>query len=156
MHFVLFQPNIPQNTGNIIRLSANLGFDLHLIHPLGFAWDDKKLKRAGMDYTDLANVYHYANWKDFYQKFKQKRIWVVTTKANQSVFSVEFDSQDMLLFGNETSGLPLEIHQTITDCHKIRLPMKINNRSINLANSVAAVGYLALKQIIDSNCLVIE
>ena len=145
----LFEPKIPQNTGNIIRLAANTGFSLHLIGPIDFEFDDKNLKRAGLDYHDMADVRIYLNFEDFKSKNQGKRIWALTTKGTRFYHEVDYKSDDILLFGSETSGLPesvrLELHEQL-----IRVPMakgNINNRSLNLANTVALVSYEAWRQL---------
>ncbi|SUO95804.1 tRNA (cytidine(34)-2'-O)-methyltransferase [Suttonella ornithocola] len=146
MHIALFQPQIPPNTGNIIRLCANTGAHLHIIHPTGFGWDDKRLKRAGLDYAEFAEVCHYENWAEFAQKFKENVIWALTTRGKTSVFNAQFSENDVLLFGSETAGLSEEVHSQIPLAQKLRLPMQANSRSLNLSNSVAIVLYEALRQ----------
>lgn len=146
MDIALFQPQIPPNTGNIIRLCANTGANLHLIHPLGFAWDDKRLIRAGLDYAEFAHIQHHMDWQAFVTSVAGRRIWALTTRGKRSVFSAQFHSDDMLLFGNETKGLSQEVHEYIACEQKIRLPMQPHSRSINLSNSVAVVLYEAMRQ----------
>lgn len=146
MHIALFQPQIPPNTGNIIRLCANTGARLHIIHPTGFGWDDKRLRRAGLDYAEFADVAHYDDWAQFAGAMAGRRIWGLTTRACRSVYSAAFAADDVLLFGNETAGLSEEVHAALPQMQKIRLPMQPHSRSLNLSNSAAAVLYEALRQ----------
>lgn len=146
VNIALFQPQIPPNTGNIIRLCANTGAMLHIIHPTGFGWDDKQLRRAGLDYAEFAEVQHYQSWSIFAERFMAATIWALTTRAERSVFSARFSVDDVLLFGCETAGLSDEIHSAIPMSHKLRLPMQVHSRSLNLSNSVAVVLYEALRQ----------
>ena len=129
MHIVLIEPEIPANTGNIARLCANTGIELHLVKPLGFSTDDKYLKRAGLDYWHLVKVHHYA-----------------TTKANHVHSDVTYGMDDMLVFGKETAGIPESIlKEHWDDC--IRIPMISESRSLNLSNSVAVIAYEAMRQL---------
>lgn len=150
MHIALFQPQIPPNTGNIIRLCANTGAQLHIIHPTAFGWDDKRLRRAGLDYAEFADVQHHQDWQAFAayvaSALPQSRIWALTTRGTNNVFSASFAKDDVLLFGSETAGLSAEIHQALTAEQKLRLPMQAQSRSLNLSNSVAIVLYEALRQ----------
>ena len=146
MNVVLFEPQIPQNTGNIIRLCANSGALLHIIHPTGFGWNDKKLKRAMLDYEEFSQVLHYDSWQNFLKNHDISRIWALTTKAEKSLFKVEIKPFDFLLFGSETAGLSAEIHADLRQEQKIRLPMKETSRSMNLSNSVAITLYEAMRQ----------
>lgn len=150
MHLALFQPQIPPNTGNIIRLCANTGAQLHIIHPTAFGWDDKRLRRAGLDYAEFASVQHHDSWQDFAayvaQYLPQSRIWALTTRGTHSVFDARFAAKDVLLFGSETAGLSEEIHQALTSEQKLRLPMQAHSRSLNLSNAAAVVLYEALRQ----------
>jgi len=142
----LYQPEIPPNTGNIMRLCANTGCRLHLIHPIGFDLDEKKLKRAGMDYRDMATVIEHENFADF-MKFAQNRtLFALTTKAKQNYSNASFKENDILLFGPETRGLPDSLLESLADTHKLRLPMFKNSRSLNLSNTVAIVVYESLRQ----------
>lgn len=145
-NIALFEPKIPQNTGNIIRLVANNGSKLHLIEPLGFDLKDKNLKRSGLDYFDLANVYVHKNYESFYIAMYMHRIFAFTTKATNYYNAINYIPGDVLLFGSETSGLSEAIHASIPSDNKLRLPMKPTNRSMNLANSVAIVSYEAWGQ----------
>jgi len=144
---VLFQPQIPPNTGNIIRLCANSGFRLHLIEPLGFDLDDKKLKRAGLDYHEFAKIKRHANFDDFIEREKPKRVLAITTKTDNFYGDVQFTQGDYLLFGSETSGLPEEVRAKIPDKDKIRIPMLKESRSMNLSNATAVIVYDAWRQL---------
>lgn len=146
MHVALFQPQIPPNTGNVIRLCANTATTLHLIHPLGFVWDDKRLRRAGMDYAEFAAVVHHDHWSSFADTMAARTIWALTTRGQRSVYDARFGADDVLLFGRETAGLAPEIHAALPNEHKLRLPMHADSRSLNLSNSVAVVLYEALRQ----------
>ena len=146
-NIALFEPRIPQNTGNIIRLAANNGCSLHLIEPLGFDLTDKNLKRSGLDYFDLANVHTYPNYEKFLESMKDNRILALTTKGYSSYSSIEFIAGDVLLFGSETSGLPSHIHASIKPEYQLRVPMMPNNRCLNLSNTVAIVSYEAWRQV---------
>ncbi|HSH88222.1 MAG TPA: tRNA (cytidine(34)-2'-O)-methyltransferase [Methylophilus sp.] len=145
----LFEPKIPQNTGNIIRLAANTGFSLHLIGPIDFEFNDKNLKRAGLDYHDMAEINIYSNYDEFRTKNEGRRIWALTTKGTKFYHDVQFKTADILLFGSETSGLPDSVRSQLHD-QLIRVPMckgNVNNRSLNLANTVALVSYEAWRQL---------
>ncbi len=144
---VLFQPQIPPNTGNIIRLCANSGFRLHLIEPLGFDLDDKKLRRAGLDYHEFAAVQRHQNFSTFLDKEQPKRVLAITTKTNNFYGDVSFRAGDYLLFGSETAGLPEEVRIQIPDEHKLRIPMLEGSRSMNLSNATAVIVYDAWRQL---------
>lgn len=144
LHVALYQPEIPPNTGNIIRLCANTGAQLHLIHPLGFELDDKRMRRAGLDYHEFANVIHYPDECTFVEQNRQRRIFACTTKTTQGYHEVNYQDDDMLLFGPETRGLPETIRQNY---HCIRIPMCANSRSLNLSNSVAIILFEAWRQL---------
>jgi len=143
---VLFQPQIPPNTGNIIRLCANSGFRLHLIEPLGFDFDDKKLRRAGLDYHEFAAVIRHKDFTTFVKNQQPKRILAITTKTSNYYGDVSFTEGDFLLFGSETQGLPEEVRQQIPDEDKIRIPMLKDSRSMNLSNAVSVIVYEAWRQ----------
>lgn len=145
-HISLFEPRLPPNTGNIIRLVANNGFSLHLIEPLGFDLEEKNLRRAGLDYHDLANVSLYPNYAAFCDAMQGCRIFAVTTKGQGSYDKKTYHPGDIFLFGSETSGLPTGIMDSIEPDHRIRIPMMPNNRSLNLSNAVAIVSYEAWRQ----------
>ena len=142
----LYEPEIPPNTGNIMRLCANTGCRLHLIHPLGFDLDEKKLKRAGMDYRDMAVIQEYENFDAFIHKFSESNIYALTTKGKTHYASAQFQRGDVLLFGPETRGLPDNILAQLNVEQKLRLPMLAESRSLNLSNTVAIVAYEALRQ----------
>ncbi len=147
-HIILHRPEIPQNTGNIGRLSAITGSQLHLIHPLGFEITDKHLKRSGMDYWKDLDVKNHENW-DAFEKHPlfPKRIWMLTTKSTKSFWDAEFQEGDGLLFGNEGSGCPEWLHEKIGDERQITIPHMNNEmRSLNIANSVSIAVYEALRQ----------
>lgn len=145
-NIALFEPKIPQNTGNIIRLSANNGCNLHLIEPLGFDLEEKNLRRSGLDYLDLANITCHQNYDNFLQAMQGHRILALTTKGIHRYDQIEYQPNDVLLFGSETAGLPAYIHQNIALNHQLRIPMKPSNRSMNLSNTVAIVSYEAWRQ----------
>lgn len=147
LDIVLFEPEIPPNTGNIIRLCANSGFRLHLIEPLGFDIDDKRLRRAGLDYHEFANLKRHKNFAAFVESEQPKRIYASTTRATQPHTDVDFELGDYILFGAETRGLTEDIHQYIPQEHKIRIPMVKDSRSMNLSNSVAVVLFEAWRQL---------
>lgn len=142
----LYQPEIPPNTGNIIRLCANTGSQLDLIRPLGFSLDEKAVRRSGLDYHDLARVTEFESWDDYIGGPK-KRIFALSTKGTVSYESITYQSEDVLLFGPETRGLPEDVrkHNAVTEV--IRVPMCPNNRSLNLSNAVAIVLYEAWRQL---------
>ncbi|MBS0358044.1 MAG: tRNA (uridine(34)/cytosine(34)/5-carboxymethylaminomethyluridine(34)-2'-O)-methyltransferase TrmL [Proteobacteria bacterium] len=147
LHIALYQPEIPPNTGNIIRLCANLGAQLHLIHPLGFALEDKQLRRAGLDYREWVNVQEYADYSEFISNFSESRIFACSTKGKSIYTNVSFRQNDILLFGPETRGLPKEILEMLPGESIIRIPMLPNSRSLNLSNSVAVILYEAYRQL---------
>lgn len=144
---VLFQPEIPPNTGNIIRLCANSGFRLHLIEPLGFDIDDKRLKRAGLDYHEFAHLKRHASFEDFVANEQPKRLFAITTKATRYHHQVDFEQGDYVMFGSETKGLPESVRAQIPDQDKIRIPMVEGSRSMNLSNSAAVIIYEAWRQL---------
>lgn len=145
LNVVLVQPEIPQNTGNIARTCAATGCVLHLIRPLGFEIDDKKLKRAGLDYWHLLDIRYYDNIDDFFEKNQNGSYFYLTTKAQKSYTDVDFDKNAYLIFGKETKGLP-ERMLTKNPERCIRIPMRLGARSLNLSNSVAIVVFEALRQ----------
>lgn len=144
---VLFQPQIPQNTGAIIRLCANSGFRLHLIEPLAFDFDDKKLRRAGLDYHEFTSVKRHANYDAFVEAEKPQRVLAITTKATNYYADVVFQEGDYLLFGSETGGLPEEVRVKIPQEDKIRIPMLKDSRSMNLSNAASVIVYESWKQL---------
>jgi len=145
-NIALYEPKIPQNTGNIIRLAANNGCDLHLIEPLGFDLEEKNLRRSGLDYLDLARLRLYPDYPAFLVAMQGHRILAMTTKGKNFYHRMEYQVGDVLLFGSETAGLPETIHQNIPPAHQLRIPMQPNNRSMNLSNTVALVSYEAWRQ----------
>ncbi len=144
LNLVLFEPEIPSNTGSIIRLSANMGISLHLIKPFGFEMDDKKLRRAGLDYKELAQVFEYENFQEYLNIAKPKRIFAVSSKVDKNYSEVEYQKNDSFLFGPETRGLPKEI---LDQYQGITLPMQEGSRSLNLSNCVSIVAYEAWRQL---------
>ena len=147
LHVALYEPEIPPNTGNIIRLCANTGMQLHLIHPLGFIMDDKRLRRAGMDYDEWATVLHHDNYAKFVKSVNPTRIFAATTKGTTRYTDAGFEAGDTLIFGPETRGLPDEVLESLANEHKLRLPMQAQSRSLNLSNSVAIFVYEAWRQL---------
>ena len=146
MHVVLYQPEIPPNTGNIIRICANTGAALHLIRPLGFDWDDKRMRRAGLDYHDFTRVILHNSLEACEQLLSKSRWFAMTTKSSRNFAEVAFDAADVVLFGPETRGLPDEVLARWPQERKLRIPMQAPSRSINLANSVAITLYEAWRQ----------
>ena len=145
MNIVLHEPEIPQNTGNIVRTCKSTGSVLHLIKPLGFVIEDKKLKRAGLDYWNDMDIRIYNDFQDFSYSNPEARLWLVETSGNVHYHQAKYDDGDYLVFGKETSGLPLDLReQYFNRC--LRLPMVKDNRSLNLSNAVAIVLYEALRQ----------
>jgi tRNA (cytidine/uridine-2'-O-)-methyltransferase len=145
VHVVLVEPEIPQNTGNIARTCALTRTTLHLVKPLGFSIEDRYLKRAGLDYWDQVQVRVWDSFQELYNKYQDHRFYLATTRASRSYVSVPYEPEDMLVFGKETRGLPMEIIDLFSE-HCIRIPMLDIGRSLNLSNSVAIVVYEALRQ----------
>ena len=139
MRIALFEPDIPQNAGNIFRLGACLGIPVDIIEPAGFVIDDKRLKRASMDYYDYLELKKHLSWEKFYEWSKDNsyRLILLTTKSKKSYFDYKFQSNDIILFGKETAGVPETIHNTVNN--KITIPISSQTRSLNLATSVAIV-----------------
>ncbi len=146
LDIVLYQPEIPPNTGNIIRLCANTGFPLHLIRPFGFRWGDKGAKRAGLDYHELANVELHLNLETYLDARKPLRVFGITTKGTQLYHDVAFQTGDALIFGPETRGLPNDFLESLPKNQRLRIPMKPASRSLNLSNAVAVVTYEVWRQ----------
>lgn len=144
---VLFEPEIPQNTGNIIRLCANTGADLHLVKPMKFALDDAKMRRAGLDYHEFASINVHESWAECVAALQTRRIFPLTTKAKNRPDQVSFQAGDVFLFGPESRGLPLDVLRTFPFEHCLRLPMMPNNRSLNLSNAVAVTVFEAWRQL---------
>lgn len=147
LNIVLFEPEIPPNTGNIIRLCANTGFQLHLIEPLGFAWDDKRLRRAGLDYHEFTAIQKHAGYEAFLRAEQPARLFALTTKGTPAHSAVSYQTGDYLLFGPESRGLPAGILDALPPEHKIRIPMRAESRSMNLSNAVSVVVYEAWRQL---------
>lgn len=145
-HVVLVEPQIPPNTGNIIRLCANTGCRLHLIEPLGFELSEKQLRRAGLDYRDLTEVCTWPNWAAFLEGTEIRRWVTLSTRHREPYTQFQFQPGDALVFGSETSGLRDEIRDNDEQAARLRLPMMADNRSLNLSNSVAIVVYEAWRQ----------
>lgn len=145
-HVILYQPEIPPNTGNIIRLCANTGASLHLIHPLGFELGDSKLRRAGLDYHEFASVREYASLDDFETAVRPARMMACSTRGRQGYAEMAFQPGDALLFGPETRGLPQAVLDALPPEQLLRIPMHPGNRSLNLSNAVAVILYEAWRQ----------
>jgi len=147
LHIALYEPEIPPNTGNIIRLCANAGAQLHLIEPMGFELDDKRLRRAGLDYHEFAEMKVYADFSEFQSWLADRRLFACTTKATQNHNQASYQDEDVLLFGPESRGLPTEVLDNISADQKIRIPMQANSRSLNLSNATAIILYEAWRQL---------
>lgn len=147
IHIVLFEPEIPPNTGNIIRLCANTGSQLHLIKPLGFELDDKKLRRAGLDYAEWKDIKVYVNWSEFLAELAPDRWFAITTKGSVPYTDVDFTGGDALVFGPESRGLPPEILNTAPPDRRLRIPMRPGSRSMNLSNAASVITYEAWRQL---------
>lgn len=147
-HIVLVEPEIPPNTGNVIRLAANTGCDLHLIEPLGFSMDDKHMRRAGLDYHEYAPVRRHASWDAFIdgERPDPARLFALTTRARQSAFAQGYRPGDWLVFGSESRGLPEAVRAAIAPGQWMRLPMRDGQRSLNLSNAVAITVFEAWRQ----------
>lgn len=145
-NIVLYQPEIAPNTGNIIRLCANSGARLHLVYPLGFEWDSARVKRAGLDYHEFADVAHHADWDACKLALAGKRLFALSTKNSMRYDKVAFAPDDCFVFGPETRGLPADVLASFVPAQRLTLPMRPGNRSLNLANSVAIVAYEAWRQ----------
>ncbi len=143
---VLFEPEIPPNTGNIIRLCANTGSSLHLIHPLGFDLDDKRLRRAGLDYHEWASLQEHASLEAFLQRVQVTRLYACSTKGKRHYAEVAFEPGDTLLFGPESRGLPTSLLNSLDAGARLRIPMLPESRSLNLSNAVAVILYEAWRQ----------
>jgi tRNA (cytidine/uridine-2'-O-)-methyltransferase len=147
LHIILYEPEIPPNTGNIMRLCANSGAHLHLVEPLGFSLEGKRLRRAGLDYRDLAQVCQYANWEACLEHFADRRIFALSTHGETGFFAQTFAPGDALLFGPETRGLPAAVRTSERITGALRLPMRADSRSLNLSNAVAVCTYEVLRQL---------
>jgi tRNA (cytidine/uridine-2'-O-)-methyltransferase len=147
-NIVLVHPEIPPNTGNVIRLAANTGCSLHLIEPLGFSMEDKQLRRAGLDYHEYASVQRHASWAQFLANAlpDSSRLFAFTTRGSRPFAEVTWQPGDWLVFGSETAGLPAELRDGIDTSRRVRLPMKADQRSLNLSNAVAVAVFEAWRQ----------
>ncbi|WP_229007956.1 tRNA (uridine(34)/cytosine(34)/5-carboxymethylaminomethyluridine(34)-2'-O)-methyltransferase TrmL [Methylophilus sp. Leaf408] len=146
-HIVLFEPEIPPNTGNIIRLCANAGAKLHLVKPLGFELSDKHLKRAGLDYHEYADLTVHEDWASCAQALQGKRLFALTTKGSTRHSDLQYQDEDVFVFGPESRGLPEDIRAQFAPEHRVRLPMLPHSRSLNLSNSAAILLYEAWRQV---------
>lgn len=147
-HIVLVEPEIPPNTGNVIRLAANTGCTLHLVEPLGFSMDDKHMRRAGLDYHECASVQRHANWHSFLQTAQPdtQRLFTLTTRGTRSPHAMTFQPGDWLVFGSETRGIPDDVRAHFPPPQCLRLPMMAGQRSLNLSNAVAVTVFEAWRQ----------
>lgn len=147
MHIVLHEPEIPSNTGNIIRLCANTGFILHLIEPLGFKLEDKYLLRAGLDHHDLVQIKVHQTLNGCLNNIKAKNIFAFTSKADRYLYKVEFSEKPWLIFGKETKGLPVSFLSSLDESKKVKIPVQPKSRCLNLSNAVAIAAYEVIRQI---------
>jgi len=147
LHIVLFEPEIPPNTGNVIRLAANTGAQLHLIEPLGFTLEDSQLKRAGLDYHEYASLKVHKDWAACAQVLSGKRMFALSTRNSRVYSEIAFAEEDVFVFGPETRGLPAELLAMFPNEQRLRIPMRPNNRSLNLSNAVAVVVLEAWRQL---------
>jgi len=147
-NIVLVQPEIPPNTGNVIRLAANTGCALHLVEPLGFSMEDRQLRRAGLDYHEYAPVHRHASWGAFVDTARPdpERLFAFTTRGSRPFSEVEWRGGDWLVFGSETAGLPAEVRETFDTARRVRLPLRAGQRSLNLSNAVAVAVFEAWRQ----------
>ncbi|MEQ8288101.1 MAG: tRNA (uridine(34)/cytosine(34)/5-carboxymethylaminomethyluridine(34)-2'-O)-methyltransferase TrmL [Gammaproteobacteria bacterium] len=146
-HIVLFEPEIPPNTGNIIRLCVNTGSHLHLVHPLGFSMDEKSLRRAGLDYIDWSIVHHYDSYQDYLEQRGDGQLYAISTKGSQNYTMTRFQDGDSFIFGPETRGLPADILEHFPQENVLRIPMLANSRSLNLSNAASIIVYEAWRQL---------
>jgi len=147
LHIILYEPEIPQNTGALIRLSANTGIQLHLIKPFPFDLNEKKVRRAGLDYTELACVFEHENLTQCLDQIQPHRLFALTTKATRPYCDPQFTKGDAFLFGPESRGLPPEILESLPERQRLTLPMKPGSRSLNLANAASIMAYEAWRQL---------
>lgn len=145
-HLIFYQPEIPPNTGNAIRLCANVGATLHLVHPLGFELDAARVRRAGLDYRELATVVEHETLEACFEQLAGARVFALTTKGRRNLYTVEFVPGDAFLLGPETRGLPADLLASFDDQRVLRLPLKPGNRSLNLSNAAAVTLYEAWRQ----------
>lgn len=147
IHVILYQPEIPPNTGNVIRLCANTGASLHLVEPLGFDFEDAKLRRAGLDYHEFANVQRHASLDDCLASLGRPRVFSFSARSAARFDAVRFENGDALLFGPETRGLPAHVVESLPPAQRLRLPMRAGQRSLNLSNAVAVAVFEAWRQL---------
>lgn len=147
LHVILFQPEIPPNTGNIVRLCANTGAQLHLIHPLGFRWENARLRRAGLDYHEWAHVQHHTSLQAYLDTMTCTRLFAISAKGTRPYTDVAYQKNDAFLFGPESCGLPFAVLQRLCADQVLRIPMQPPSRSLNLSNAVAIVLYEAWRQL---------
>ncbi|MHA7853624.1 tRNA (uridine(34)/cytosine(34)/5-carboxymethylaminomethyluridine(34)-2'-O)-methyltransferase TrmL [Marinobacter shengliensis] len=147
LHVVLYEPEIPPNTGNIIRLCANTGCQLHLIEPLGFSLEDKQMRRAGLDYSEYATVKIHPDYASFLETEQPARLFGLTTKGSRHYHEADFQDGDYLMFGPETRGLPADVREALPEQNRLRVPMRPESRSLNLSNTAALVVYEAWRQL---------
>jgi len=143
----MYQPEIPPNTGNVIRLCANVGASLHLIHPLGFSMDEPRLRRAGLDYRELANVREYPSLEACLEAARPHRLYALTTRGTTTLYATEFHADDAFLLGPETRGLPSEVLDALPPDAKLKIPLRPHNRSLNVSNAAAVALYEAWRQL---------
>ncbi len=147
LHIILYEPEIPQNTGALIRLSANMGAHLHLIHPIAFDLSEKKVRRAGLDYAELANLQEHQSLNACLKAIQPNRVFALTTKTTRHYTDPSFTDGDAFLFGPETRGLPAEIIASLPEAQRLTIPMIPGGRSLNLANAVSVMAYEAWRQL---------
>jgi tRNA (cytidine/uridine-2'-O-)-methyltransferase len=147
LHIILYEPEIPQNTGALIRLSANMGAHLHLIHPFAFDLSEKKVRRAGLDYAELANLHEHDSLLACLETVKPNRVFALTTKTTRRYSDTQFANGDAFLFGPESRGLPMEVLHSLPEAQRLTIPMMPGGRSLNLANAVSIVAYEAWRQL---------
>jgi len=147
LHLILYQPEIPPNTGNVIRLCANVGAALHLVHPLGFTLEERQLRRAGLDYRELATVVEHDSLESCLAALGGGRVYALTTRALRSLYDARFTDGDAFLLGPETRGLPAEVLDRLPDDARLRIPLRPGNRSLNLSNAAAVALYEAWRQL---------
>jgi tRNA (cytidine/uridine-2'-O-)-methyltransferase len=143
---VLYQPEIPPNTGNIIRMCANTGAELHLVEPLGFDLSDKHCRRAGLDYHEYASIVRHPDWTSCLTALGHRRMFAMTTKGSRNLFTVNLEKDDVFVFGQETAGLPADIRDSFPEDRRLRLPMQAGQRSLNLSNAAAVTIFEAWRQ----------
>lgn len=147
LHLILYQPEIPPNTGNVIRLCANVGATLHLVHPLGFRMEERQLRRAGLDYHELACIVEHPDLDACIDSIGSGRVFALTTRATRSLYDARFAAGDALLLGPETRGLPQPVLDAMPESARLRIPLRPGNRSLNLSNAAAVALYEAWRQL---------